>query len=470
MINSDNCCLFFYFYQKNKKGNEENVPIDSSLLTITDQFTAYPCMGILCCLDKIQPIADTSNNSATLTEIIDFMFDSMPYRVLATFCSKQSDDCYKVNLHVETKDTDSGHSQFTSLADLLVEKAYAMRSLDEGKRIFKSEPKLVRVKRELLTNREADYGNAKAFYDELVLDSNQRSSYFTVTHIETIAEFYIRQETSRETDQLRPLMEKMQYFYEKKVNLAQPKLEVNTPCVYFDDEKKAWHRALVTLTVDANHCVVRLVDIGKSKYVNRVALRAIYGPFMELPCQVAKASLSDLSSEQQEDEIDEVLNNKFKAIALGRNFLGKVCSVSKSQSGMNKYSVNLFDETGESVFMLLVQDHVPMPSSKLEESVQSVYDTTQVFNNTTILNGSSFSVPAEVTPRPPADLLVSNSVAVSVGELNGYTPVAPSFGARTKRAFLQDINQDPTSPFPVHAEETEQEKVGELKLSKRISF
>lgn len=268
-------------------------------------------MGILCCLDKIQPIVHSSNNNAKLEEIVNYMYDAMSYRVLATFSSKLSDDCYKVDLSVETKTENS--SLFIDLGKALIEKTYAKKCDKEGQKISRSVPNVIRVKRE--SAKPEMPSNAPKAYKELLLeelmDSKRKSLYVQVSHIETSSEFYVKLEASKETDQLRPLMEKIQYFYEKKVNLPQPKLELNTPCVYLDEDKKTWYRAVIMFKVDMNHCIIRLVDYGKSKYVNRAMLRDIYEPFMELPCQVAQASLNDLNDEK---DFDEVLDNKFKGL------------------------------------------------------------------------------------------------------------------------------------------------------------
>lgn len=78
-------------------------------------------------------------------------------------------------------------------------------------------------------------------------------------------------------------------------------------CVFYDDDKKIWYRAEITHLIDANHCIVRLIDYGQSKYVNKSFIRDIFEKYLTVPSQVAEASLNDLT-----DHVDEILNNKFK--------------------------------------------------------------------------------------------------------------------------------------------------------------
>lgn len=118
---------------------------------------------------------------------------------------------------------------------------------------------------------------------------------------------------------------------------------------------------------------------------------------------------------------------------MNRNFLAKVCDVTELPGQKQKYILNLFDETNESVFQLLIQDHEPTAKSKLEESTQSVYDTTLVHNNTTLGN-----------------VTMDSSLNGSVGQ-NGTS----NDFVKTKRDNRDynrgsDIHDDPTSPFPVH--------------------
>jgi tudor domain-containing protein 1/4/6/7 len=91
--------VFFIDY-----GNDDLVKInENQLMFVHENFIKYPRMGILCCLDKIQPLNEDSNNSMKLKEIVDYMYDTMLCRVLVTFNGKLTNECYKVDLSVETK-------------------------------------------------------------------------------------------------------------------------------------------------------------------------------------------------------------------------------------------------------------------------------------------------------------------------------------------------------------------------------
>lgn len=123
---------------------------------------------------------------------------------------------------------------------------------------------------------------------------------------------------------------------------------------------------------------------------------------------------------------------------MNRNFLAKICDVTELSENKQKYMLNLFDETNESVFQLLIQDHEPSGKSKLEESTQSVYDTTLVHNNTTLgnltLNNSE----------------LNGSVCHNNPETEFVKPKREQrdYSSQDKRS--SDIHDDPTSPFPVH--------------------
>lgn len=121
-------------------------------------------------------------------------------------------------------------------------------------------------------------------------------------------------------------------------------------------------------------------------------------------------------------------------IAMNHTFLAKLCNKTQLETGIPKYFLNLFDESGESVFMLLIQDHEPIVSSKLEESTQSVYDSTLVHNNTTM--GSSLLEPAPVA-------LMNDSP----NHIPGYVK-----SRKNSRIYQESVHEDATSPFPIHEE------------------
>lgn len=60
--------VFFIDY-----GNQETIQMDGNLLVIHEQFVKYPCMGVLCCLDGLAPIIDTSRPESASEECINFM-------------------------------------------------------------------------------------------------------------------------------------------------------------------------------------------------------------------------------------------------------------------------------------------------------------------------------------------------------------------------------------------------------------
>lgn len=209
--------VFFIDY-----GNDETIQIEHDLKSISERFVKHPCMGILCCLDRVQPIIEDSNNAQKLEEIVNFMYESMENRVIATFVAKQTDMCYKVKLSVESKTEEK--STFTDLSDLLVEKHYALKASNEKltKPVFNSN--LIKVKRELISNSGSHLENTMKQYpkNEPLIEKNQSEKEkqiltVTITHIETISEFYIKVHKSRDEDVLRALMKDIQYFYQKKV-------------------------------------------------------------------------------------------------------------------------------------------------------------------------------------------------------------------------------------------------------------
>lgn len=282
-------------------------------MTIEPSFIDYPTMGILCCLDKIQPISDSSNNGNKLQEIVNYMNDLLYSRTFGSFTSRQNSECYKVQLKIET-----ANNQFLNLSDSLVEKNYARYSLANKKRLGAELKK--EVKRELIkstvpsqTDPQAQAQGLKKYAENELRLQIKEKCLLTVTHIETLSEFYVQRKKEGSNDEVRMLMAKIQYFYEKKVNLPQPLYAVGNACVYYDDEKKTWYRAEIIHILDTNHCIIRLVDYGNSKYVNKLTLRGIYEPFLQLPCQVAQASMNDIN---EMANVNEWHLNKFKGFTI----------------------------------------------------------------------------------------------------------------------------------------------------------
>jgi hypothetical protein len=239
---------------------------------------------------------------------------------------------------------------------------------------------------------------------------------FEITHVETLHEFYIRRVPPKDAPDFRPLYNDMQYFYEKKSNLPQPLCKEGNACVYYDNIEKCWHRARISRVVGADHCLIKLVDRGETRYVNKATLRVIHDKYVEFPCQALRATLSDLEAKRDE-EIDESVNVRFREIVLNKTVIGKVAEIrmitsDSTNSELNAFSVesrlhlvNLFDvESGESVYSLLVQDmNTTLNSSnvnnKFKPGVRSELEETQMQQSflensgTSILtNGNSVNV------------------------------------------------------------------------------
>lgn len=416
-LNSVN--VFFIDY-----GNNETVQIDGNLLVINEQFVKYPCMGLLCCLDGIRPIIDANRLDSLSDEVINFMYDAMSIRVVAKFLDKTPNDCYKVEVSVE--ELVNGKPKLTNLADMLLQANYVQESI-------KTIPASKSLKRKSLTPslNEPSARAAKPPSEsqpvfklfpksELTLEKGEKCD-FTITHIETICEFYVKKSGTKEDEEFRQLMADMQYFYEKKLNLPQPVYQVLNACVYNDTDFKKWHRAQINTLIDADHCVIYLIDIGQSKLVNRRHLRDIYEKYLQTPAQVAQAGLFDLMSKAPE-ELDEFLHNKFKDVALWKTFYGKVVDfVPKTDhlSLKRKHFLNLFDSNSDSLFTALTQD--------LNNSVLS----------------QSF--------RPVASKFEESSLSLHNETLNDESQTRTTrptyYNHRTHEPTIDD---DETSPFPKH--------------------
>ena len=346
--------VFFIDY-----GNQETIQIDGNLLVINEQFIEHPCMGILCCLDGINPIIDTNRPESASEECINFMYDAMSFKIMAKFVSKFSNDCYLVSIQVEEKIDDI--TRMMDLADLLIQKNHVKSSGKprsyqiEKKQLLK--PSVKQIPQNKPTKEFLSHTPQFKKYASNELSLIKKHKYeFVISHIETICEFFVQIEVDKEN--FRSLMADMQYFYEKKPNLPAPLYQLNNACVYYDDEKKLWHRVQILNIMDENNCVIYLIDIGQKKFVNKTQLRDIYEKYLCLTAQAAQASLDDLKDHKAED-VDELLQNKFKDIALGKNFFGKVVDVIQKpvQSAITnkKYLLNLFDSHCDSVYSVLMQ-------------------------------------------------------------------------------------------------------------------
>ena len=248
--------------------------------------------------------------------------------------------------------------------------------------------------------------------------------------IETVFEFYVQHASCREsTSDLSKLMRDIQCFYERKINLPQPVLQTNNACAYYDSEKKLWYRALIQNVLDHDHCIVSLVDFGLKRYANRTYLRDIPDKFLKLTCQAVMASLYDLVNENPEF-VDEQLHARFKEIGLNQPFYCKVMEINKLTPCKNKYLLNLFDESTESVYSRLVEN----------------------------VNASVMEVNDKFKPKKISSLDETCQLDVSVHKqakaINGdnSTLVGSNHLKKNERIFFpeESIDDDPTSPFPRH--------------------
>jgi tudor domain-containing protein 1/4/6/7 len=73
--------VFFVDY-----GNEEVMQVDGNLLLINEQFKLFPFMAVRCCLDGVKP--STQAFDLQMSEVADFMYETMPEQVLAVFVRK----------------------------------------------------------------------------------------------------------------------------------------------------------------------------------------------------------------------------------------------------------------------------------------------------------------------------------------------------------------------------------------------
>ena len=354
-VNEKFAKVFFVDY-----GNEDTVPL-GQILKLDERFTQQPLMAIKCCLDGVKPPSDGFLEQR-MQQVSDFMFNSLIGHVTCLFTDRMLDESHFVQVRVDA----------TNLSDLLVQnslvskiEASPLKKIPIGKQTTAARIKSIQLD-----------GGVKRFANES-LDLQIDNAYeIVVTYIETFGEFYFK---LKESDTFKNLNNNLKYFYEKKINLPQPELVENYPCVYYEYENKEWHRAKIVHVYDRDHCLVRLVDTGRTRYANRNELREIYEKFLEIECQSCMACLDGLA-QLNDDEVDESILIKFKEIALNRSFLAKVVKKDKLRT-LNRYWLNLFDESTESVFHILVDslDNSALDlSQKFKPVVKSNLEETQV--------------------------------------------------------------------------------------------
>lgn len=111
-------------------------------------------------------------------------------------------------------------------------------------------------------------------------------------------------------ESLRNLNSEIERFYSRKSNLSHPLWRLGEACIYNDNEQNqnAWYRGKIVQIIDKDHCLILLVDYGKTRYANRASLKEIYDKFLLAPCQIERAHLSDIDI--KDDEIDEKIHRK----------------------------------------------------------------------------------------------------------------------------------------------------------------
>jgi hypothetical protein len=194
------------------------VQVEGGLMAIEQPFVEYPTMGILCCLDRIQPTSEGSNNGYKLQEVVNFMNELLYNQVFGLFVEKQNSECYKVDLRIEQVNKED-KKFFVNLSDLLVEKGYANKYLSANKKRIGAELKR-EVRKELIKTAaptDPDLSGLKKYAENEPKLEIKEKCQLRVTHIETLSEFYVQKKIAGQDDEARMLMAKIQYFYEKKV-------------------------------------------------------------------------------------------------------------------------------------------------------------------------------------------------------------------------------------------------------------
>lgn len=301
-------------------------------------------------------------------------FDAMTHKVMANFVGKFSNDCYLVSVQVEQKINDT-KSQLIDLTDLLIQAKHVLSSGKTRKfQIVEKKPPppptavatsassakraVVSIDKPISVSVAAEHVPTLKKYvsSEFELKKKEKHEFF-ITHIEDMSEFYVQVSDSK-NETFRALMADMQYFYTRKSNLPMPLYQNENACVFYDDEKKCWHRAQIVKILNEISCVIYFIDIGQQRVVKKTQLRDIYEKYLTLTAQVAQASLDDVKDLKVED-IDELIQFRFKDIALGKQLLGRVVDVvpntTPDATTQNKYLINLFGPDCESVYVTLTQ-------------------------------------------------------------------------------------------------------------------
>jgi hypothetical protein len=175
-----NVRVFFIDY-----GNEEIVPVNGNLLILNEKFRQHPPMAIRCCLNDIKPHELDSESTPPMSEIVDYMFNSMTENVPARFVSKLAiGDCYMVNVTI---------GNTGDLSQLLIDNGYAVKSEMNAAKITNGEKlstkKVVPV---VSSSTSKGTGESKVYPEVENKMSLENKCVIIITAIETINEFYVQ--------------------------------------------------------------------------------------------------------------------------------------------------------------------------------------------------------------------------------------------------------------------------------------
>lgn len=176
-----NVRVFFIDY-----GNEEIVPVNGNLLILNEKFRQHPPMAIRCCLNDIKPHELDSESTPPMSEIVDYMFNSMTENVPARFVSKLAiGDCYMVNVTI---------GNTGDLSQLLIDNGYAVKSKMSNAKITNGEKssnkKVVPVVSSSTSKVAA--GESKVYPEVKNKMELGNKCDIIITATETINEFYVQ--------------------------------------------------------------------------------------------------------------------------------------------------------------------------------------------------------------------------------------------------------------------------------------
>lgn len=276
LIPSMNQAVVFY----TDYGNQDTVTLDSqSLIAIHDKFKDFPSAAFKCCLNGIRPLEESValSSNITMARLTDFVYETVQSgSTMATFLSKSLDDGYLIELRVITSETESINMRNALLDRKLV------NSINDSAAAHLPPRKLSNARQitQLVSDQAARNNKMPTTVTmENLADPNQSLRFkeythkvpsvdikltkeFEVTCVETLGEFYVRVPS----ESFNKVHFDLQYFYAKKSNLPSPTMKDGCACVFYNDVEKWWERARIVSVVDSDHCLVKLVDRGDTKY------------------------------------------------------------------------------------------------------------------------------------------------------------------------------------------------------------